>query len=140
MRVVKGFVLTVLSLGLLCSPITAGDDLTGTWKIESGMKNGDKVEKENLEPVTVEVTKDKITLNDSKNNRKFVLSYTAKDGKIEMTIDEGPENAKGMKAKGIFEQKDDTMKLCYSIQGEAPTKFESKADSGVFLFTLKKKK
>ena len=140
MRCLKVIALTLLSLALAACPVAAGDDLTGTWKIDSGVKNGEKIEKDKLDPVTVEVTKDKITLTNSKENAKFLLSYTAKDGKIEMTIDDGPEGAKGMKAKGIYELKDDTLKLCYSIQGDAPTKFESKADSGVFLFTLKKKK
>lgn len=139
MRYVKHMAWAVVSLALLGGTAWA-DDLTGTWKIDAGVKNGEKLEKEKLEPVTVDVTKDKITLTNSKENAKFLLSYTAKDGKVEMTIDEGPEGAKGMKAKGIVEVKDDTMKLCYSLGGEAPTKFESKADSNTFFFTLKKEK
>lgn len=140
MRYVKHASLAVLALAVLCSPAMAADNLIGSWKVESGVKNGEKIEKDSLEPVGVEITKDKIVLTNKKENAKFVLGYTLKDGKLDMTIEEGPEQAKGMKAKGIVEVKGDTLRLCYSLAGDAPTKFESKADSKTHCFTLKRDK
>jgi uncharacterized protein (TIGR03067 family) len=141
MRLVTHFALAVFTVGLL-GGIARADDVLGTWKIESGVRNGEKIDKEKLEPVTVEITKEKITLTDKKNDAKFVMTYKTKDGKpkgIEITIIEGP--VKDVSAKGIFELKDDTLKLCYHpMGGDAPTTFESKADSQLFLFTLKREK
>ena len=121
------------------------DDLTGTWKLEGGIKNGNKIDAKELEKVGVEATKDKITLTDKRmeSENKFVISYKTKEGKpnsIEMTIIDGP--VKDISAKGIYELKGDTLKLCYSANpgADAPTAFESKADSQVFLWTLKKVK
>jgi uncharacterized protein (TIGR03067 family) len=141
MRLMKHLALAVLAVGLFGAAARA-DDLEGTWKIESGVRNGEKVDKDKLDPVTVEVTKDKITLTDKKNDSKFVMTYKTKEGKptgIDITIVEGP--VKDVSAKGIVEVKGDTMKLCYHpMGGDAPKTFESKADSQLHFFTLKREK
>lgn len=127
------------------SAVQADEGLVGKWKIESGVKNGTKIEGKDVEKVAIEVTKDKITLSDKRmeNENKFVISYKTKEGKpnsIEMTIIDGP--VKDISAKGIYELKGDTLKLCYNANpgADAPTAFESKADSMVFLWILKKVK
>lgn len=141
MRWLSTLAVAILALGL-GSAARADEGLVGKWKIESGVRDGNKIDKEKIEKVEIEITKDKITLEDKKESSKFVMTYKTKDGKpkgIEITIVEGP--VKDVSAKGIFEVKDDTLKLCYhSMGGDAPTAFESKADSGVFMFTLKKAK
>jgi uncharacterized protein (TIGR03067 family) len=121
----------------------AEDGLAGKWKIESGTRNGDKIDKEKFEKVEVEFTKDKINLEDKKENNKFVMTYkthdNAKPNSIEMTIVEGP--VKDVSAKGIYELKGNTLRLCYNAMGgDAPKAFESKPDSQNFLFTLKRAK
>jgi uncharacterized protein (TIGR03067 family) len=138
-------VLAALAICCWLGAAARADDLSGKWKIEGGVRNGEKIDKEKVEKVDIEVTKDKITLTDKRmeNENKFVMTYKTKEGKpnsIEMTIIEGP--IKDISAKGIYELKGDTLKLCYNANpgGDAPTAFESKADSQVFLWTLKKAK
>ena len=138
-------VLAALALCCWLGGAAQADDLSGKWKIESGVKNGNKIEAKDVEKVDIEVTKDKITLSDKRmeNENKFVMTYKTKEGKpnsIEMTIIDGP--VKDISAKGIYELKGDTLRLCYSANpgSDAPTAFESKADSQVFLWTLKKVK
>jgi uncharacterized protein (TIGR03067 family) len=113
--------------------------LVGDWTYVSGMKAGDKVEKDRLEG-KVTFTKDRITI-PAGGDMKFVMAYKldtkASPATIEMEIKEGPVNEG--KARGIIAIEGEQLKLCYHpTGGDRPKKFESTKDNGAFYFVLKR--
>jgi uncharacterized protein (TIGR03067 family) len=59
---------------------------------------------------------------------------------IDFHIDEGPDDAKGKDSKGIYAlEGDDTLTLCFSGEGDRPTKFEQIGFEQI-LTKLKRKK
>ena len=139
--------ISLMALALMLGPVASGEKgkldpakLLGTWTYVSGEKDGKKIDPKNLEKGTVEITKDKITL--VSPERKFVIGYDlstdATPAILTMEILEGPQG-KGTKAGGIIAMKDGQIQLCYNKGGPAPATFQTKAGSGLHLFTLKKK-
>lgn len=134
---------------LLAGSIVAADDkdkfdagkMVGTWTYVSGEKNGTKVDPETLKGGTVKITKETITLESPQG--KFVIKYTldTKNNPVSLAMEmtESPFGA-GAMAKGIIDVKGDELKLCYSTEGDAPKKFETKEGSNSHLFVLKKSK
>lgn len=118
--------------------------LVGEWTFVSGVRAGEKVDKERL-PMKVTFTKDMITLPVGEG-MTFIMSYKV-DGKatpatIDMDIKDGP--VKEGKALGIVSVDDKEMKLCYvavmSDKAKRPAKFESTKENEAFYFVLKKAK
>jgi uncharacterized protein (TIGR03067 family) len=124
------------------APKTATFDpakLVGDWTYVSGMKAGEKVEKDRLEG-KVTFTKDRITI-PAGGDMKFVMAYKldtkANPATIDMEIKEGP--VPEGKAKGIIAFDGEQLKLCYHpTGGDRPKKFESTKDNAAFYFVLKK--
>jgi uncharacterized protein (TIGR03067 family) len=115
--------------------------LVGTWDYVSGLKDGAKVDKAVLKGGKVIVTKDTITL---KGTDTFVLAYkldtTKKPATVAMNITKGPFGV-GAKTTGIIALKGDELTFCYDPEGKTtPKAFESKADSKLHLFVLKRAK
>jgi uncharacterized protein (TIGR03067 family) len=114
--------------------------MIGDWEYVSGVKMGEKVEKDNLKG-TVKIAKDKLTIPSGVADKPFVMAYKL-DTKttpvnIDMEIKDGPV-AEG-KAKGIVAFEGATLKICYHpTGGDRPKKFESTKDNGAFFFVLKK--
>ena len=116
-----------------------GNPLLGTWKMESGMKAGAKIEDSHLSEVVI--TKKTFTM-PSSAGEPFVMSYKAdmdaKPMTIDFKIDSGPM-AVGSKSQGIFKVEDGMMSLCYDPKGESrPEKMDSTEENGFFVFKLKK--
>jgi uncharacterized protein (TIGR03067 family) len=70
----------------------------------------------------------------------FKLDPSKKPKTLETTYTEGPN--KGKTLKGIYHLDGDTLKFCVatSPDGERPTEFKTKPDSGAFLAVYKKAK
>jgi uncharacterized protein (TIGR03067 family) len=114
--------------------------ILGDWTYESGVRAGEKIDKERLAG-TVKITKDKLTL-PSGTEKDFVMAYKldkkANPVTIDMEIKDGP--VQEGKAKGILMMEGDRLKICYHpMGGDRPKKFESTKDNGAFFFVLKKK-
>ncbi len=112
--------------------------LEGKWKITSGIKYGEKLGDKAIGGV-ITIEKGKITIKDE--TMTHVMTFKVDGSKspveIDMTGVEGP--AKDLKSEGLIELKGDELKLVYSFPGEKrPTAFESKKESKVLFFTLKK--
>lgn len=146
MRTVTWMALCALILGI--APLAADDKdskfdatkLVGDWNYVSGMKNGEKVNADNLKNKVV-ITKETITLT---GDQKFVMKYDLDTSKkpvgIKLKMTESPFGA-GAEAVGIIAFDGAELKLCYDPEGKkAPEKFEAGADSKVHLFVLKKAK
>ncbi|MFO0823130.1 MAG: TIGR03067 domain-containing protein [Gemmataceae bacterium] len=113
--------------------------LEGKYALVGGKKNGTAID-EDAKKAKFSITADTITIEGL--GVKFVMGYKADTKASPMTIDlvilEGPEGTKGAKAIGIFEFKDEVLKLAYSLDKEKrPKDFDGKAG---FLFELKKAK
>lgn len=142
-----------LCLGLVVVALAAADDqdkkgaidpakLAGQWTYVSGVRNGEKVDKDHLTS-TVTVSKETFTLPTGEGQPPFVIAYKinakASPATIDMEIKDGP--VKEGKAEGIIALNGDELKICYTPSpGKRPTKFESTADSNAFYFVLKRKK
>jgi uncharacterized protein (TIGR03067 family) len=145
------YLVVILAFGLLAMPWSAtGQDkgekfdlakFAGTWDYVSGIKNGQKMEKDHFKGQSVVITKETLTL---KGEMTFVMKYEV-DSKvtpptIKLLITESPFG-EGAKAVGIVELKGDTLKICYIPEGkEAPKAFEAKDGSMTHLFELKRAK
>ncbi|MEZ6139675.1 MAG: TIGR03067 domain-containing protein [Zavarzinella sp.] len=141
-------------LGMMCAflvvastyaeekPVAKFDDaaLKGTWTTVKGWNNGNKVEEANLEgDITFEKGVITIKSKDITHKMSFKIDPKGKPMHIDMEGLDGP--AKGFTTVGIIEVEKDSMKLAYAFPGgKRPTAFESKKDSMVFYFELKKKK
>jgi uncharacterized protein (TIGR03067 family) len=113
--------------------------LIGTWDYVSGTRSGEAVSEERLAGNVV-VTKETFTI-PAGPDINFVMSYTVNTAAVPMAIDlkiEAGPVPEGQ-ALGIIKWDGDTMQLCYDPMGqERPMAFESTADNGCFLFTLKR--
>jgi len=115
--------------------------LIGKWTYISGIKDGAKVDPENLKKQDVTFTKDKITL---KGEDTFVMKYdldaTKKPVGIKLEMLESPFGA-GAKAAGIIELTGDELRFCYAPMGEnVPKTFDAKEGTKMHLFVLKRAK
>jgi uncharacterized protein (TIGR03067 family) len=115
--------------------------LEGKWQYVSGIKNGAKVDEDNLKKQVVIITKDKITL---KGDDTFVMKYELDSARkpvgIKLEMLESPFGA-GAKSEGVIELKDDQLRLCYAPMGEeAPKTFDAKEGTKMHLFVLKRSK
>lgn len=67
----------------------------------------------------------------------FEIDSSADPATIDMKILSGPA-PEGSPAFGIIRKQDEQVVLCYNAMGEdRPEKFESTAENGFFLFTMK---
>jgi uncharacterized protein (TIGR03067 family) len=116
--------------------------LVGDWKFVAGVKSGEKMNEDALKKLKCSLTKENFTLENE--GGKFVMKYVLDTKKtpigIKIEITEGPIGV-GSKSEGIIELKGDTLKLCYAAMGgDAPKTFESKKDTDVNLFEMKRSK
>ena len=147
----RAAVLTLVAVGLVLT--ARGQEgqakkksrLEGTWKVVSAMDNGKELTKAEAEEHTVTFEGENLTI--KKGGEVMFKGTLKRDRKktpreIDVTITEGPENAKGKVSKGIYEVKDDTLKLCASRPGagERPTEFSAPDGSRRVFLTLQREK
>lgn len=138
----KTFALAVGVVAGLALTTRAADekiDLTGTYTLVTGKKNGVAVD-EVAKKAEYTATADRFTIKGGEF--KFVMSYktdpAATPAEVNLEILEGPDGSKGAKALGIIEVKGDTLKLAYSLdKDKRPKDFDGKTG---FYFELKKEK
>jgi uncharacterized protein (TIGR03067 family) len=114
----------------------------GKWDIQKAELGGKDIT-DNLKAMKFEITgagKYSLVLGEEKDEGTFTVdaSKTPKEMDIQSTV--GPNKDKIIKA--IYTLEGDTMVVCYELGGanKRPTKFESKADSKLFLVNYKRKK
>jgi uncharacterized protein (TIGR03067 family) len=116
--------------------------LDGTWKPVSVMKNGK--EEGDKEDHKLILKGDTFTI--MKGDGVMAKGTMTRDKKktpheIDMTVTEADKDeAKGKVIKGIYELKDDTLKWCFSMEGERPTEFAAPEGKKVMFITLKRDK
>lgn len=128
--------LPALAAALLAVPQTP--DLSGTYRIISGEKNGAPEPQANIEDTVVEITRDRIVVTDRDKQETFSASYTLDatqtPWRITMVSRRAPEE--NVEAQGLIEKKGDTVRLIYALPGgETPTEFKTGPQQ--LLFVLK---
>src|ERR1043166_5180599 len=118
------------------------EKLQGTWRFQSHEHDGKAMAKEQVEGMTITFTGDKWTVKVGDmvvqaGTHKF--DPTQKPATVDATVTEGENKGKTM--LGIYELKDDTIKVCFDPEGKTrPTEFKTTPDSGRFLAVVKREK
>jgi uncharacterized protein (TIGR03067 family) len=114
------------------------DPLTGTWKVESLVFDGQ--ERDQAKGAFYIYQDGKVTQKSPRGERKstYKIDTSKKPATIDMTAQGGQRD--GMTSKGIFEVKGDELKICIAFMPDAerPKTFAADAGSGNALVVLKK--
>jgi uncharacterized protein (TIGR03067 family) len=116
--------------------------IQGTWKFVSHEMAGKPTPPEQRAKITITFTGDKWSVREDgkvvqSGTHKF--DPTKKPGHVDAVVTEG--EGKGSTMAGIYELKDDTMKVCFDLQGkERPTSFTAKAGQLAAVIQREKKK
>jgi uncharacterized protein (TIGR03067 family) len=120
------------------------DDLKamdGTWQPVSGEQAGEKFPEETLKTIKLVIKEGKWTVTVGNETDKGTLTLDAAKKPKEMDIvgTEGP--SKDKKFPAIYELTDDTLKVCYNLDGkERPKEFKTKEGSKDLVLTYKRAK
>lgn len=146
---------TVLIVGLLLGADTPKDDtvktetnkLQGSWSVVSAERDGMKAPEDEIKKTTLVIKGDKLIALKTENSPKpeekttemtFTLDPTKNPKWIDVTYTSGER--KDESSQGIYELKDDTLKICMSRAATRPTEFETKPESQRHLMVLKREK
>jgi len=118
--------------------------LEGDWVVESF----EPQEKGAQGTITFTFTADRIQIHEGRREKPEGAGYTADLTKKPATIDIRPVLAGGpggppppdIVVKGILSIDGDTLKLCFTRDGDRPTEFKADADKRVVLITFKRVK
>jgi uncharacterized protein (TIGR03067 family) len=117
------------------------EKIQGNWTVVSLVHGGTGAPDEEVKKFKFTIKDDTITINDGKKDEKatFKLDATKKPKTIDITPD--PKD-KGEMVPGIYELKDDELKICFTKGGKGgrPSEFVSKAGSDYSLVILKREK
>ena len=119
----------------------ARDELQGTWLPRSAELDGEKLSDQDIKSIKLVVTDDKykVTVGDSVDEGTFTLDTSSDPRGMEIKGTSGPNKGKTIPA--IYELKEDTLKVCYNLEGkDRPTEFKTNAGSKFYLVTYKREK
>lgn len=134
----------LLTVGLLVSTggsIRADDKekLQGTWIVEKAVENGMELPAKERESIKVEFKGDKMLLYEDKTPDSN--GFTLEPGKTPKLISVTPDKKGEKPISGIYELAGDSLKICFSRQGQKPpTEFSSTKESGSLRLILKREK
>jgi uncharacterized protein (TIGR03067 family) len=115
--------------------------LEGTWLPVSGENAGEKFPEEVMKTITLVIKDGKYSVTVGKQPDKGTVSIdaTKKPKEMDLVGTEGPNKDK--KILAIYEVTDDTLKVCYNLDGkERPKEFKTKEGTKELLFTYKRQK
>lgn len=114
--------------------------LNGAWVPVSAIKDGKSMTSEECKSIRAVFHNGKysVTVGDKHDTGTYTVDESKDPKQLTIVGTEGPNKGKTIPA--IYELNKNTLKVCYDLSGKAPPeKFESKADSKMFLVTYEKK-
>jgi len=141
--------LTALAAGLLLAANSPKDDakndvkkFAGTWTVASIERNGDKVDAEALKDAKIIFKGDQFTLRGAEGEMKGTITLDPSKKPPTITAKGTSSSGEEFTAYGIYELKGDTLKICYSTEGEdqRPKEFKTTAESSSTLAVYKRSK
>jgi uncharacterized protein (TIGR03067 family) len=115
--------------------------LDGTWLPVSGELAGEKYPEATLKMTKLVIKDGKwtVTIGDINDAGTFTLDTAKKPNTMDIVGTDGPNKGKTIPA--VYELKDDTLKICYGLDGkERPKEFKTKEGTKEFLLVYKRQK
>jgi uncharacterized protein (TIGR03067 family) len=115
--------------------------IEGAWVPVAGELGGKPLPEEFLKSIRLVVTGDNYSVKVGEQTDKgtFKLHPTESPQGMDIIGTDGPNKGKTIKA--IYELSDDSLKVCYALEGEKrPAEFKSTAENKFFLLTYKRQK
>ena len=118
------------------------EKMQGTWKVEKLVRDGTDLPAEIRDKMSIVIEKNKMTVKtpDRAEVAEITLDPSAKPAHLDFTPT--ADNANGNKPRhGLYKFDGDTLYLCWTREGgDRPKEFESKPQSMIVVFELKKEK
>ena len=135
----------ILAAVVLVSCVNAADPkrelelMQGTWVIVSAEMGGEKVEGFKDAKLIIDKDSYAVTVGGQKDKGVLNLDPSQSPRAMDIVGREGPNKGKTFPA--IYELRDESMKICYALDGtKRPTEFSSKGDKKLFLVHYKRQK
>src|SRR5262249_62115477 len=135
--------LVLLGVTLVSASVAVGGDakaelkkFEGTWAVESAREGGKDVPADKLKGITFTFRGDKMVFGKG-DKEKDEATFKIDPGKKPPHID---LMTKGKTLPGIYAFEGGQLKLCFGVDAERPSKFESPAGSKTVLLVLKRAK
>ena len=147
LRMIGASLLIVVALG---TSARSGDDekvkkiraeMNGTWIPSAAELDGEKQPKQVFETIKLVIKDEKYTatVGEQVDEGTVTLDVESDPAGMEIKGTKGPNDGKTIPA--IYELKDDTLKVCYNLEGKKrPKEFKTKAGSKYYLVTYKREK
>ncbi len=129
--------MTVQFKNIRIKTLGGGAQFDGAWKVVEGTVNGQAAPREFLDSVTVVIEGKayRTTVGSETDSGKF----TVDESKSPKAMDIEPSRDGAPTIPAIYEFDGETLRVAYATKGARPTEFKSEADSGVVVFTYKRK-
>jgi uncharacterized protein (TIGR03067 family) len=118
----------------------AAKQIEGAWQGVSLEQDGNKNDDANNFTVKIKEGKYEVKMGDDTTGKgKLTLDPTKKPHALDIMVEEGANS--GQTQLGIYEVKDDMLKICFAVPDKPrPTEFSAKEGSGNTLVVLKRRK
>jgi uncharacterized protein (TIGR03067 family) len=116
-------------------------EMNGTWVPTEAELDGEKLPKKLINSIKLEVKdeKYKVTVGELVDEGTVTLDLKSDPTSMRIKGTKGPNKDKTIPA--IYELKDDTLKVCYNLDGEKPPKeFKTTAGSKFYMVSYKREK
>jgi uncharacterized protein (TIGR03067 family) len=116
-------------------------EMTGTWIPSAAELDGEELPKRVFEKIKLVIKDEKytVTVGEQVDEGTVTLDLESDPTGMEIKGTKGPNDGKTIPA--IYEFKDDTLKVCYNLEGKKrPKEFKTTAGSKFYMVTYKREK
>ena len=116
-------------------------DMEGTWVPSAAELDGEKLPDQAIKSIKLVLKDDNytVTVGKSVDEGTVPLDTSSDPRGMDIKGTKGPNKGKTIPA--IYELKDDTLRVCYNLDGEKrPSEFKTKAGSKLYLVSYKREK